>query len=186
MSKILLQHIVEFFLQLCLGVALGSFFYNFFTKIYLRGRQWSTTMPDMLKEDKATSIIFLLTGVVLLSITIFFNLFYNPFLGCYLISFFVLIIGSSSIFPPKGKKIAENCYVMIYHIHNFIVTLNGHKIFIKGKRLRGNPDQIIYKEASPKWLPPHENDPVSREDYEYMLKAILKFLRKKKVVIRQA
>lgn len=182
MLKILLINIFLILLQICLCIALYSFIYNIFSRIYLflKGKPWSTTMPDMLKEDKATSIIVLLTGIVILSITIAINIFYKPLLVFYLISFFLFIMGSSIIFPLKGKKIDENCYVMIYHIDNFIVTLHDHKIFIKGQRLRGNPDQIIYKEDSPKWLPPHENEPVSEKDYEYMLKAILEFLEKLK------
>ena len=135
-------------------------------------------MPEMLKQDKVTSLIHLLTGIVLSSITIIINIFFKPLIGLYLISFFLLIMGSSLFFPPKGRKIGENCYVMIYHIDHFIVTLNNHKIWIKGKRLRGNPDQIIYKEQSPKWLPPYENEPVPEKDYEYMLNAVLKFLEK--------
>lgn len=149
-----------------------------FNKIYLRGRQWSSTMPEMLKEDRITSIITLLATIIVLGITIVINILYKPFIGFYLVSIFLLFICSDSIFPPKGRKISDNCYVMIYHIDHFIVTLNGRKIWIKGKRFRGDPDQIIYREESPKWLPPNENEPVLNDDYEFALNAIVKFEQK--------
>lgn len=180
MLKILLLNTFIFVLQIFIGIVLYSFFYNYFSRIYLKGRQWSTNMPDMLKEDKITSAIHLLTGIVILIIAIIINVLLKPLIGFYVVSVFLLIMGSSLFFPPKGKKISENCYVMPYHIDHFIVTLNDHKIFIRGKYLRGNPDQIIYKEQSPKWLPPYEKEPVLEQDYEYMLKAILKFLEKLK------
>lgn len=182
----LLLHILSIFIQIGLSLALSSFFYNFYTKIYLRGRHWSMTMPDMLKEDKITSFIYLLAGLTLLSITIIINIFFRPLITFYVISFFMFIIGSSVIFPPKGRKISQNCYVMPYHKDHFIVTLNDHKIYIKGEYRRGNPDQIIYKEQLPKWLPPYENELVSEKDYDYMLNAILKFLEKlgKQAVIK--
>ena len=135
-------------------------------------------MPAMLKQDRHTSIINLMVAIVLLGITAFIHIIYKPFIGFYLVSIVLLLMCSDLIFPHKGRKISDNCYVMPYHFDHFIVTLRGRKIWIKGKRLRGDPDQIIYREESPKWLPPHENDTVSKEDYEYTLNSILKFLEK--------
>lgn len=176
--KILFQQIAVILLQIILSISIYAFFYNMFNKIYLKGRQWSSTMPEMLKEDRITSIITLLASLVVLGITIVINILYKPFIGFYLVSIFLLFMCSDLIFPIKGRKISDNCYVMIYHIDHFIVTLNGRKIWIKGKRLRGDPDQIIYREESPKWLPPHENDSVSNDDYEFALNAIVKFEQK--------
>lgn len=137
-------------------------------------------MPEMLKEDKITSVITLLAAVIILGITIVINILYKPLIGFYLVSCFLLFLESDLIFPCKGKKIADDCYVMRYHKDHFIVTLNNHKIYITGERFSGDFDQIIYREVSPQWLPPYENEPVSDEDYEYVLNAVLKFLTKKK------
>lgn len=180
MMKILLLQIVIIFLQIILSISMYAFLYNMFSEIYLRGRRWSSAMPEMLKEDRITSIITLLSAVIVLCITIIINILYKPFIGFYLVSIFLLFLCSDLIFPQKGRKISNNCYVMIYHIDHFIVTLNGRKILIKGKRLRGNPDQIIYREELPKWLAPHENEAVSNDDYKFALNAILKFEQKSK------
>ena len=137
-------------------------------------------MSEMLKEDRAISFIVLLEGIILLSVTIIINLFFMPLIGFYFVSFFSLAMGSSFFFPPKGRKISENCYVMIYHIDDFIVTLNDHKLLISGERLKGKYDHIIYKENMPKWLPPHEEEPVSDKDYKFILDAVLKFLAKQR------
>lgn len=135
-------------------------------------------MPEMLKEDRITSIITLLAAIIVLGITIVINILYKPFIGFYLVSVFLLLLCSDLILSAKGRKISDNCYVMIYHVDHFIVTLNDRKIWIKGKRLRGDPDQIIYREESPEWLPPHENDPVSNDDYKFALNAIVEFEQK--------
>ena len=66
---------------------------------------------------------------------------------------------------------------MIFHKDNFIVTLNNRKIFVQGRRLRGSPDQLIFKEQSPSWLPPHEKESITENEYEYILAAVLKFRR---------
>jgi hypothetical protein len=151
------------------------------SRIYLRGKQWSNSMPEMLKEDKVTSVINILVAIIILGITIVVNIFYKPLVGFYLVSCFLLLVGSSVIFPPKGRKIEKNCYVMRYHRDHFIVTLNDHKIYIMGERFVNNSDaQIIFKEDEPRWLPPYESDPVSEKDYDYIFNAILKFLEKQK------
>ncbi|MFH1230490.1 MAG: Imm74 family immunity protein [Planctomycetota bacterium] len=178
MLTILLQYMLGFFLQIILGMTLSYFLYKVFSRIYLNGIPASTSISGMLKEDRLTSAVFLITAIFLLGITIIIHISDKPLFGFYLVSFFFLAIGSAAIFPPKGRKITKNCYVMIFHRDHFIVTLNGHKIYIRGERLRGNPDQIIYKEQFPKWLPPHESEPVSKQNYEYILNAVLKFLEK--------
>ncbi len=180
MMKILLFQIIVIFLQIILSISIYAILYNMFSEIYLKGRQWSSTIPGMFKEDKITSIITLLSAIIVLCITIVINILYKPFIGFYLVSIFLLFMCSDLISPPKGRKISNNCYVMIYHIDHFIVTLNSRKILIKGKRLRGDPDQIIYREKFPKWLPPHENEPMSDDDYVFAFNAILKFEQKSK------
>lgn len=174
----LLLQIFLFFLQLPVAFLLSSFLYNFFLKIFKQRKPRSASMSEMLKEDKAISFIVLIEGIILLSVTIIINLIFKPLIGFYFVSFFSLAMGSSFFFPPKGRKISENCYVMRYHIDDFIVTLNDHKIWIQGNRLMGKPSQIIYREQAPKWLPPYEREPLSEKDYEYALEAIIKFLKK--------
>lgn len=166
-----------------------AFFYNIFSRIDRKIRPTSINSPDLLKEMRIYSAFFLFSAIILLSITIAINVYYRPLIGFYLVSSFYLVLGSNAIFPSKGKKIINNCWVAPFQRDDFIVTLNERSILIRGERLRGgNPDQIIYKEASPKWLPPYENEPVSEKDYEFMLQAIIKFLEKikKQGVIRNS
>lgn len=167
-------------LQSILCLILGVCIYNFIAQIDKKIRPVDTNTYDALKDNKIASIIFLLTAIIIFSITVITNIFYKPLPGFYFISFFFLIVGLSAIFPSKGRKIAENCWVSISQRDNFLVTLNNHKILITGEMLGGKPDHVIYKEDSPKWLAPHENEPVSKSDYEYILKAILDFLEKHK------
>lgn len=132
---------------------------------------------DILKESKRITIIIILTGITLLSITILINIFFTSLIGFYLTSFFLLFF---AIFPSKGRRITENCWVSPSERDDFLVTLNDRKILIKGERLRGKPDHAIYADDSPKWLPPYESELVPEKDYVYMLKAILNFLQKLK------
>ncbi len=178
MLGLFLFRLLGVFLQIIISFAFYSFFYNIFTRVYLKRRSWSVTMPEMLKEDRATSIITFLSAVIVLFIAVVINILYKPFVGFYLVSFFLLFTCSDLIFSLKGRKISSNCYVMPYHNDHFIVTLNKHKIYITGERRRGDPDQIIYREQSPKWLPPYENEPVASEDYEFVFNAIVKFEQK--------
>jgi hypothetical protein len=135
-------------------------------------------MPGMLKEDKITSIIVLLTVIIILIITIAINIYYKPFIGFYLVLFLLLFLESDLIIHIKGRKISENCYVMRYHRDHFIVTLNDRRAYIIGDRFGEDSQQIIYKETSPKWLPPHENELIAEQDYDYILNAVMKFLSK--------
>lgn len=181
MLSVFLQYAFEIFIQFCISMLVCIFFYNIFLRISLKRKQRSTNIPDVMRGDREISAIFLLTAIVFLGITIIVNFLYKPLIGFYLFSFFLFIMGLSAIFPnfkPKGKKIEDNCWVSPFQIDNFVVTLNDHKILIAGERLGGKPDHVIYKEGSPKWLPPHESELVSEKDYEYMLKAVLKFLDK--------
>lgn len=180
MGTILLLKALGIFLQFFWAMILCSFFYNIFSRIDRKIRPQGINSPDLLKEMRIVAAFFLLSAIILLIITIALNVFYKPLIGFYLVSVFYLFLGFNAICPSKGRKIAENCWVAPHEGRNFIVTLNNHAILIRGDWFRGNPDHVIYKEDSPKWLPPHESEFVSEKDYVYMLKAILKFLDKLK------
>lgn len=177
---VILLYIVVIILQFCLSFFLFMPFDMFFEWIYTKGKSKGYKPSDILKEGMFTAKIIFLTGLVMLGVTIIINVYFMPLIGFYLSSFFTIYLGSSAVTHkyPKGRKIFENCWVTSCQIDAFIVTLNDHKILIDGERLHGKYDHVIYKEASPKWLPPHESDPVSGKDYEYMLQAVLKFLAK--------
>ncbi len=178
MLMILLQRILVIFFQFCLSIVLYVPFYQIFERIYRKGKPKSFRAPDILIEGKMMDKINLLTGIAMLVVTIIINIFFMLLTGFYLSSILLITMSLHLIVPSKGKKITDNCWVTFSIIGNFIVTLNDHKILIDGERLRGKYDHVIYKEDSPKWLPPHESDLVSGEDYEYMLQAVLKFLEK--------
>jgi hypothetical protein len=169
------------FLQFIVGLILCGVFFKFFKFIYTRGRPRYFKPSEILEEERQTEMIFLLAGGAFFVTTIIINLFSESLVGFYLSAILLIWLGSNAFFPTKGKRIFEDCWVYPIHKDNFIITFNNHKILIKGERLRGKPDQVIYKEVSPKWLPPHENEPVSEKDYAYMLNAILKFLEKNRL-----
>lgn len=182
-----LLYILELLSQFFICVVLYIFIYNIFSIIDRKIRPMSMTSSDIMKEMRMGAVIILLTAIVLLSLTIIINIFYKLLIGFYLSSLFLLYLGKNAIFPSKGQKIAENCWVAPFQRDDFIVTLANRCILIRGQHLdRNRADQIILKENSPKWLPPYENDPVSKEDYEYMIGAILKFLKKKEVVVKNS
>lgn len=170
---------LEFLRQLALSLILTIILYEFIKKIYPREKK-NYDMSDILKQNKADAIIASIIGGVILCLAIIIHILYKPFYGLYCGSCFLLFLGLAAIFPPKGRKIAEKCWVMRQDRDNFIVTLNDHKILICGELLMGKPGHVIYKESSPKWLPPHEKEPVLEKDYRFMLEAVLKFLEKQR------
>jgi hypothetical protein len=180
MVIILLVKALGIFLQSCLAIVLCSYFYSIFSRIDRKIRPQGINSPDLLKEIRIVSAFFLLSAIILLIITIIINLFYKSLLGFYLVSAFYLFLGFNAICPSKGRKITENCWVAPHEGRHFIVTLKDRAILIRGDWFRGNSDHMILREQSPKWLPPHEDDSISEQDYEYMLNAILKFLAKSK------
>jgi len=181
---LIVLHIMGIFIQLCLSIALYVLFYKLFEMICTKGNRQNFDDSDIIKKGKVTGRIILLTGLSILCLTIIINMIYMPLIGFYLSSAFLIYLGKGAFIYPKGKKIYENCWVTPFERDNFIVTLNDHKILIAGERLRGNPGQVIYAENSSKWLPPHDDDPVSAKDYEFMLKAILAFLKNDGVIQR--
>lgn len=166
---IVLQSFVCVFLYICI--------YNIFSRIDRKIRPQGINSPDLLKEMRIGALIILLTAIVLLATAIIINIFYKPLPGFYLVSLFLFYLGKNAIFPSKGRKIAENCWVAPFLRDDFIVTLNNMSILIKGENFeRTSSNQVIIREDSPKWLPPHESEPMSKEDYEYILNAVLIFL----------
>lgn len=179
MLNILLNIVVILF-EFCLSIVLYVLFYRIFEMMCSKGKLRVYKMSNVLEEEMFTAKIIFLSGLAMLGTTVIINIFFMPIIGFYLSSFFTIYLGSSAATHkyPKGKKIFGNCWVTSCQRDDFIVTLNDHKILIPGELLRGKYDHVIYKEASPKWLPPHESDPVLEKDYEYMLNAVLKFLAK--------
>lgn len=181
MLKTPLVYISEILLQSFICVVLYICIYNIFSNIDRKIRPLSINSADIIREMRIGAVIILLTALVLLSLTIIINILYKPLPGFYLVSLFLLYLGKNAIFPSKGRKIIENCWVAPFLRDDFIVTLNDRSILIRGENLdRDRPDQVIFKETSPKWLPPHQNEIVSEKDYEYVLNAVLKFLEKSK------
>ncbi len=166
--------ILQVFLSIFLYTSFGALFDLIFTRRKLKGYKTS----EILKEGMLTAKIIFFEGLAMLGVTIIINIYFMPLIGFYLSSFFIIYLGSAAITNkyPKGKKIFEDCWVISCQRDAFIVTLNDHKILIDGERIQDKYDHVIYKEGSPKWLPPHESDSVTEKDYEYMLTAVLKFL----------
>ena len=77
-----------------------------------------------------------------------------------------------------GYKIAENCYLVSGTRDELVVACGDHKVKFYMERLRGKPDRIIYKGAEKKWIPPHENKPISDEQYQFVLNALVKHFEK--------
>lgn len=174
----ILEYILVIFYQSFLSLIFYVPFYKVFEQICTKGKPISFKAADVLEEIKLTATIILFAGLAFLCVTIVLHIFYGLLPGFYLSSILFLFLGSDAIFPSKGRKITNNCWVTRWHKNDFIVTLNDHKMLISGERLGGKPGHVIYKENSPKWLPPHENEAVLKEEYEYILNAVLKFLKK--------
>jgi hypothetical protein len=107
------MHLIELMLgillQLVISIVFFSFIYNAISRKYLnlKGKGWSTTIPEMLKEDRVTARIFLSTGIVLCGISIIINIFYKFLPGSYSVSFFLLFIGTRRIvFPNYSGEIS--------------------------------------------------------------------------------
>lgn len=181
MLKNVLLSILGLLLQFFICVVLYICIYNIFSGIDRKIRPQGINSPDIMREMRIGAGIILLTAIVLFSLTITINIFYKPLLGFYLVSLFLLYLGKNAIYPSKGRKITENCWVAPFQRDDFIVTLSDRSILIRGQHFdKSRYDQVILKESSPKWLPPHENEPVSEEDYTYMLNAVLTFLARNK------
>ncbi len=73
-----------------------------------------------------------------------------------------------------GQKIAENCYLDVISKDELVVTYGNRKVKISMERLKGKPDRVIYSDKLKSWLPPHENDPLSEELYQFILNMIVK------------
>ena len=59
-----------------------------------------------------------------------------------------------------------------------VVACGDHKVKFYMERLVGKPDRIIYKAAGKKWISPHENEPISDEQYQFVLSALVKHFEK--------
>jgi hypothetical protein len=59
-----------------------------------------------------------------------------------------------------------------------VVACGDRKVKFYMERLRGKPDRVIYKEDEPRWLAPYENKPISDEQYQFVLNALVKHFEK--------
>jgi hypothetical protein len=178
MPTISTASILNIVLQFFAAIVLCAIFFNILSRFDRKLRPQGINSTDLLKEIRIVDTFLLLSACVLLIITITVNIFYKPLVGFYLVSALFLFLGSNVIIPAKGRKIADNCWVAPHEGRNFIVTLNDHAILIKGNWIKGKPEHIIFRDNSPRWLPPHAKELVSSNDYEYILTAIVKYLKK--------
>jgi len=55
---------------------------------------------------------------------------------------------------------------------DFLFTENHRSTQIYAELLTGNPDRLIDGSSIMKWLPPHENEPLTQEDRERILQKV--------------
>ncbi len=77
----------------------------------------------------------------------------------------------------KGVQIGDACYIAPRGRDEFIVEYKGKKIILYAE-MGVNPDRVIYKSKNKYWLPPFENDNISANDYDYIVNALVRFLKK--------
>ncbi len=78
-----------------------------------------------------------------------------------------------------GYRIAENCYLISGTRDELFVACGDRKVKFEMEYLRGKPDRIIiYKRAGEKWLPPHETESISDDQYQFILNALVQHFEK--------
>jgi len=73
-----------------------------------------------------------------------------------------------------GYKIDENLYLSAPSKDELVVTYGKRKTKIYMEILSGKPDRIIYIDKGAKWLPPYENEPMSEQEYQFIIDAIVR------------
>ena len=73
-----------------------------------------------------------------------------------------------------GYKIAEDCYLSALSKDELVVLSGNHKVKIYMERLKGKPDRVLYLDEKRKWLPPHENESITEEQYQFIINAVAK------------
>jgi hypothetical protein len=78
----------------------------------------------------------------------------------------------------RGYRIADNCYLVSGTRDELVVACGDRKVKFCMERLRGKPNRIIYKRADKKWLPPHESESISDDQYQFILNALVDHFEK--------
>jgi len=83
----------------------------------------------------------------------------------------------------QGYKIADECYLAGGTRDSDVIRFKDRKIEIFMERQPGKPSMLIYPSQNRRWLPPHQHDPVSDEDYKFIIGVVVRHYEQRGEVV---
>ena len=78
-----------------------------------------------------------------------------------------------------GYKIGDDCYISGGSRHEMIIRYKDRKLGLMIEASPGKPSLIFYLRRHEKWLPPHENDTLSEEQYQFIVNLVVRHFQRK-------
>lgn len=88
------------------------------------------------------------------------------------------IIERISRWIKLGKEIEKGLFVQPESRDTFIASFQDRSMRIYVERLSGRPNRIVYKNRGKNWLPPHDHELISEEQNEFIINALVNYLKK--------
>ena len=125
-------------------------------------------------------------GIVFFLLTIILHIFHINHFSWYILSALIISFGIWGIMPTQmniyGRKITDGIFIRPDGIQTYLIHCKGKKLHIYAERLLVKNKKVIVVEnpakGFKKYLPPHQNEMLSQDEYNYIVNLVVDYLRK--------